>query len=92
MQRKFSNKQLAIIINNITELKESLKIINNKWYEDVSLVDSKLYHGVYNNIFKEYKLAIGLTDGYCELLAQEYFLKHNYELCSYDDFVKNLNL
>lgn len=90
MQRKFSNRKLAIKVENVEELKQVTKVLYNSLFEDTSLIEAKIYHGAYNKIFKDYKLAIGLTHSMCEVLGQEYFIKNGYELVSTKDFIDSI--
>lgn len=92
MRKKFSNKQVAVIVDSVDDIKKLADIAHNKLYESISLIKTNLYYGVYyKTLAKGESLAFGVTTGWCEVLGQEYFKKHGYELVTIQEFIDGID-
>ena len=88
----FSNRKIAVILRDVEEIDEAWRFISKELYEDTSLVNAKLRHGVYDKWLKgNHMLAIGVTYGMCEVLSTDYFVKNGYKIIgSWIEFKDNI--
>lgn len=87
--REFSDKKVCVKVRNVEDIEKLMKIINSDLFEDVSIVNSKLYHGVYYDwISKGIELSIGKINDQVEVLSDGLF--KNYEKVECDEFIENL--
>lgn len=87
--REFSQGKVCVKVSNVDQIETLAKIIHEWLFEDVHVVYSKLYHGVYSKWLKDgYELSIGLVGNLVEVLSDEVFKE--YEQVGCDEFVENL--
>lgn len=87
--REFSGKKICVKVGDVEQIERLIKIINEWLFEDVSVVKSKLYHGVYDYWFKQgYELSIGKINDQVEVLDDSRF--KNYTTVKCNEFITNL--
>lgn len=88
---EFSQGKVCIKISNVNQIETLAKIIHEWLFEDVHVVYSKLYHGVYNKWLQDgHELSIGLIENLVQVLSDEVFEKHNYKQVGCDEFIVNV--
>ena len=89
--KDFSEKKICVKVENIGQINNLSDVVNNWLFEDTHVIISKMYHGVYGDLFRKgYELSMGITDGYAEILSDNYFKENGYEQVSYKEFIQNL--
>jgi len=89
--REFSKKKVAIKISRVDEIDMLQKFINERLFEDTSILYSQSYHGVYDRwIQKGYNLAVGMINEQVEVLTVERFVQDGFEIVSVEEFVDNV--
>lgn len=87
--KEFENKKVCIKIHSVKDIVD-LKFYIHEWlFEDISVLNSKLYHGIYDKwIQKGYELSIGKINDQVEVLDDSRF--KNYRMVECDEFIENL--
>lgn len=87
--REFSNKTVCVKVHSVADIAKLKMHIHSMIFEDVSIVNSKLYHGVYHDwLTKGYELSIGKINEQVEVLSDELF--KDYVTVECDEFIENL--
>lgn len=89
--REFSNQKICIRVNDVDDVARLAVYLHDLLFEDVSLIKSRLYHGVYNAWFERGKeLSIGKVNNQIELLSDGLLASLGYEAVECDEFIKNI--
>ena len=89
--KEFSNQKIYIRVNDVDQVARLAVYLYDWLFEDVSIIKSRLYHGVYNAWFERgSELSVGKVDNQVELLSDGVFESRGYKAVECDEFIENL--